>query len=151
MKSSILCATLLVSSAAFAADSPDSSFYENAAQGGMAEVEMGHLAQEKSTNASVKEYGAMMIKDHTAANKKLAAIAARKQIKLPTSPSMMQKASKTKLNMMSGDSFDKSYIKGMIKDHQDDIEEFQKESLVGPGSRGGRHSPPQRYRRCRCT
>ncbi len=132
MKLSIFCAAVLASSAAMAADStPDTSFYENAAQGGMAEVELSKLAVEKGTAASVKEYAAMMVKDHTAANKKLMALAAKKQVKLPTSPSMMQKASKTKLNMMSGDSFDKSYIKTMVSDHKDTIELFQKEATSG--------------------
>jgi hypothetical protein len=40
---------------------------------------------------------------------------------LPDSLSLMQRASKTKLDMMSGDTFDKSYVKGMIEDHKTDI------------------------------
>jgi len=113
------------------AESPDSSFYKNAAEGGMSEVELGQLAQQKSTNPAVKQFGAMMVKDHTAANEKLKALAASKQMTLPDSPSLMQKASKTKLDMMSGDSFDKSYVKGMIEDHKTDIKEFQKEASEG--------------------
>jgi putative membrane protein len=89
------------------------------------------LAQQKSTNPAVKQFGAMMVKDHTAANEKLKALAASKQMTLPDSPSLMQKASKTKLDMMSGDSFDKSYVKGMIEDHKTDIKEFQKEASEG--------------------
>jgi putative membrane protein len=123
-------AILLVASVAIAA-SPDSSFYKNAAEGGLSEVELGQLAQQKATNPAVKEFGAMMVKDHSAANQKLKALAASKQVSLPDSPSMMQKASKTKLNLLSGDSFDKSYIKGMIADHKDDIKEFQKEASDG--------------------
>ena len=113
------------------AESPDSSFYKNAAEGGMSEVELGQLAQQKATNPAVKQFGAMMVKDHTAANEKLKALAASKQMALPDSPSLMQKASKTKLDMMSGDSFDKSYVKGMIEDHKTDIKEFQKEASDG--------------------
>lgn len=113
------------------AESPDSSFYKNAAEGGMSEVELGQLAQQKATNPAVKQFGAMMVKDHTAANEKLKALAASKQMALPDSPSLMQKASKTKLDMMSGDSFDKSYVKGMIEDHKTDIKEFQKEASEG--------------------
>ena len=44
---------------------------------------------------------------------------------------MMQKATKAKLDMLSGDSFDKSYVKGMIDDHKEDIKEFQKEISDG--------------------
>jgi putative membrane protein len=120
----------LVASAAIA-DSPDSSFYKNAAEGGMSEVELGQLAQQKASNQAVKDFGAMMVKDHTAANEKLKGLAASKQVSLPDSPSIMQKASKTKLNMLSGDSFDKSYVTGMIADHKEDIKEFQQEASEG--------------------
>jgi putative membrane protein len=114
-----------------AGSSPDSSFYKNAAEGGMAEVELGKLAQDKSTDPSVKDFGAMMVSDHTAADERLQAIAASKNIKLPTSPSVGQLATKTKLEVLSGDTFDKSYITGMIKDHQDDIAMFKKEAASG--------------------
>ena len=112
-------------------DNPDATFYKKAAEGGIAEVEMGKLAQGKSSNASVKEFGAMMVTDHSAANEKLKALAAKKNIKLPTSPSVGQMASKTKLEALSGDTFDKSYIKGMVEDHQEDIKEFQTEANSG--------------------
>ncbi len=126
----ISLAIILASSVALA-DSPDSSFIKNAAEGGMSEVELGQLAQQKATNPAVKEFGAMMVTDHTAANDKLKTVAAAKQVSLPDSPNLMQKASKAKLEMMSGDSFDKSYVKGMIEDHKADIKEFQKEATEG--------------------
>jgi putative membrane protein len=116
---------------AAANDNPDAAFYKKAAEGGMAEVEMGKLAQEKSSTASVKEFGAMMVADHSAANQKLKAIAAGKNIKLPMSISVGQTATKTKLEALSGATFDKSYIKGMVKDHQEDIKEFQTEATSG--------------------
>jgi len=116
---------------AYAADSPDASFYKKAAEGGIAEVELGQLAQKKSHNTAVQEFGAMMVKDHSAANEKLQSVAAQKGVKLPTSPSIGQKATKGKLEVLSGDSFDKSYIKGMIKDHKEDIELFNQEATSG--------------------
>lgn len=131
MKIAFTGITALLLASAAVAGSPDSSFYKNAAEGGMSEVELGQLAQQKAANPSVKDFGAMMVKDHSAANDKLKALAASKQVSLPDSPSMMQKASKTKLNMMSGESFDKSYVKGMIDDHKQDIKEFQKEASEG--------------------
>jgi putative membrane protein len=89
------------------------------------------LAQQKSSNASVKEFGAMMVKDHSAANDKLKSIAANKNISLPSSPSVGQMAAKTKLDVLTGEAFDQSYIKGMIKDHEEDIAEFKKEAASG--------------------
>jgi putative membrane protein len=121
---------LLIGTAALA-DSPDASFMKSAAEGGISEVELGQLAQQKASNPVVKEFGAMMARDHTVANDKLKALAASEQVSLSDSPSVMQKASKAKLNMLSADSFDKSYVKGMIDDHEDDIKEFQKEISNG--------------------
>jgi putative membrane protein len=130
MKAMLMGTALLVSSIALA-ESPDSGFFKSAAEGGMSEVELGQLAQQKGASPAVKDFGAMMVKDHTAANDKLKALAASKQISLPDSSSAMQKATKTKLNMLSGETFDKSYVKGMIEDHKTDIKEFQKEASQG--------------------
>jgi len=116
---------------AMAADSPDESFYEGAAQGGLAEVQLGQLAQNKGSSQAVKDFGTMMIQDHTAANDKLKGIAAGKGVELPTSPSMSQMATKTKLEALSGNSFDKSYIDSMVQDHKDTIQLFKKEAQNG--------------------
>jgi putative membrane protein len=132
MKPLFVCVALALPCAASAADSTaDSSFYKKAAEGGIAEVELGKLAREKSSNPRVKEFGRMMVSDHTAANEKLKTIAASKDVKLPASPSMGQMATKMKLQALTGDAFDKSYIKGMIKDHEEDIKEFQNEATSG--------------------
>lgn len=117
--------------AAAAGKSPDESFYKDAAEGGMAEVELGQMAQQKGQSQAVRDFGARMVKDHSAANEKLKSVAGQKGIELPTSPGMSQKASAAKLKMLSGDSFDKSYIKGMVKDHEDDIAKFEKEASSG--------------------
>ena len=117
-------AALLVSAplAAVAADAtPDAAFYKKAAEAGISEVDAGNLAKDKGASGDVKDFGAMMVKDHTAANDKLKAIAAGKGIALPTSASILQMANKTKLEILSGDTFDKSYSKGQIKAHQDTI------------------------------
>ena len=128
----LLPALLLVPAMVMAADkSPDHEFYEEAAQGGMAEVELGKLAQQKATSADVKAFGAMMVKDHTAANEKLKALAAKKGVELPTKPGIEHTATKAKLEVLSGETFDKSYVKGMVDDHQDDIEEFEEEAKDG--------------------
>jgi putative membrane protein len=123
--------SLLLPFAAFAADIPDIAFYRSAAEGGIAEVDMGNLAQQQARNLSVKEFGAMMVKDHSAANEKLKALAESKNITLPATSSVDEVAAKAKLKALSGSSFDKSYIKGMIKDHEEDIAEFKKEAATG--------------------
>jgi putative membrane protein len=131
MKNAMTGLILLFAAGSAFADSPDSSFYKNAAEGGMSEVELGQLAQKKAAGSAVKEFGAMMVKDHTATNEKLKSLAASKQVSLPDSPNAMQKASKTKLDAMTGNNFDNAYVRGMIADHKNDIKEFEKEASEG--------------------
>jgi putative membrane protein len=131
MKIQPVALLLIAPALALAATNPDARFYKHAAEGGIAEVELGNLAQKKSQNSSVQEFGAMMVKDHSEANDKLKSLAATKDFSLPTSASMSQGATKAKLEVLSGQTFDKSYIKGMIKDHKEDIAEFNKEATSG--------------------
>jgi putative membrane protein len=109
----------------------DESFLKNAAEGGLAEVDAGKLAEQKGVSAAVKDFGGMMIKDHSAANNKLWRVASAQNVKLPTSASVSDIAAGEKLKLMSGESFDKSYIENQIKAHQDAIELFKKEIASG--------------------
>jgi putative membrane protein len=130
MNGKFLALMLALPVAAFAAD-PDASFYKHAAEGGLFEVQAGQIAQNKGNSQQVKDFGAMMVKDHSAANDKLQQVASSKSITLPTSPSVGQMAAKTKLDVLSGDTFDKSYVKGQMKAHQDTIALFRKEINSG--------------------
>lgn len=135
MKHVIWAATAVVltclAAHAQAASNPDEAFYKKAGEGGLAEVQLGRLAQDKSPTASVKDFGALMVTDHTAANDKLKAIAMSKGVSLPTSPSIGQMATKAKLDALTGTTFDKSYIKDMVADHEQTIQLFQKEADSG--------------------
>jgi putative membrane protein len=131
MKSLLAVLILAAPLAAVAADNPDASFYKNVAEAGISEVDAGNLAQEKGNSQAVKDFGAMMVKDHGAANDKLKALAATKSITLPTSASMGQMATKAKLEVLTGDTFDKSYIKGQIKAHHDTIALLKTEVASG--------------------
>jgi putative membrane protein len=124
----LLCAAPLM---AHAADTPDKSFYKSLAEGGLAEVSDGTLASEKATDPKLKDFGAMMVKDHSAANDKLAALAATKSLSLPTSASVTQMAEHEKLKVLSGDTFDKSYIKGQISAHRSTVKLLRKEITDG--------------------
>lgn len=73
----------------------------------------------------------MMVKDHTAAGAKLQSIAASKNISLPTSPSMGEMASKAKLDVLSGATYDKAYMQSQIRAHQDTINLFKREIAEG--------------------
>jgi putative membrane protein len=125
----MLASLPLVASAA--AQSPDESFYKDAAEGGLAEVEQGKLAEDKAQSQAVRDFGALMVHDHSAANEKLKTVAASKGMDLPTSPGISQMASIDKLKLLSGDTFDKSYVKAMLEDHEKDIAAFRREAADG--------------------
>jgi putative membrane protein len=131
MKTKILALVLVLPVAAFAASNPDASFYKDAAEAGIFEVDAGHMAQEKGNSQQVKDFGSMMVKDHSAANDKLQSIASSKNITLPTSASVAEMATEAKLKVLSGETFDKSYVKSQISAHQKAIALFHKEASSG--------------------
>ena len=109
----------------------DQRFMKDAAQGGMAEVELGELAMQNGSSDDVKKFGQRMVDDHSKANDKLKELASSKGITLPQEPNAKQKATKNQLSKLSGEQFDKAYMKDMLKDHKQDIAEFQSESNTG--------------------
>src|SRR5262245_27920597 len=64
--------------------SADETFMMSAAQAGMVEVKLGEVAAQKATKPDVKEFGAMMVSDHSKANNELKAIAAKNGVTLPS-------------------------------------------------------------------
>lgn len=109
----------------------DKKFVMEAADGGMAEVELGKLATSKASDQKVKDFGQKMVDDHTKANNDLKAVAQSKSITLPTSVSAKNKALMDKLSGMSGAAFDQAYVAAMVKDHKKDVADFQKEANGG--------------------
>ncbi len=108
--------------------SADKTFITKAAEGGLAEVELGQLAKDKAQDPKVKEFGDRMVTDHTKANDELKSLASQKGVTLPTEVSAKDKAEKDRLSKLSGDQFDRAYMKYMVQDHTKDVSEFQKES-----------------------
>ena len=103
----------------------DRDFFNEAARGGMAEVEMGRLAAQKGQSADVKRFGERMVTDHSKANEELKQLAAQKGVTLPAGPSDMQKQEMDRLSKLSGAAFDREYMKLMVEDHDKDVKDFQ--------------------------
>lgn len=108
----------------------DAEFAVAAANGGMAEVELGALAQEKGQNAQVKDFGSMMIKDHSKVNEELKALAKSKNITLPDSLNNEERNIKNKLSAKTDADFDKAYVQAMVDDHQKDIKDFEQADKI---------------------
>jgi putative membrane protein len=106
----------------------DAKFMKKAADGGMAEVELGQLAATKASSPEVKQFGQRMVDDHSKANEQLKQLASQKNVDLPQEPSAKHKATKARLEQLSGDNFDQAYMSDMLKDHKQDVAEFQRAS-----------------------
>jgi putative membrane protein len=113
------------------ASSADHTFIMKAAQGGMAEVELGQLAATKASSEQVKQFGQRMVTDHQKANDELKTLAQQKNITVPTDLDAKDKTEKDRLSKLSGEAFDKAYMQHMLADHRKDVNEFRKESTSG--------------------
>src|ERR1700733_14989152 len=109
----------------------DTQFAKKAAQGGIAEVKLGQLAQEKGTSDSVKKFGQRMVEDHTKAGDELKKAAVHEDINLPDDVRAKDKVTYDALSKLSGAAFDRAYAREMVKDHEEDIADFSKEASGG--------------------
>ncbi len=109
----------------------DKKFVKEAALGGMTEVELGKLAAQKASSDDVKQFAQKMVDDHSKANEQLKMIAARENIEVPSSLDSKHQAEIDKLQKLSGEQFDKAYVKDQVKDHETDVQKFQAEANNG--------------------
>lgn len=109
-------------------------FAVKAADGGMMEVELGKIAATNASNPAVKEFGNMMVSDHSKAGEELKALAASKNITLPAALSEDKVKKVEEFRAKKGAEFDKEYMDFMVEDHKEDIEKFSKaaEKLADP-------------------
>lgn len=106
-------------------DEQTTNFLVKAADGGMAEVKLSELAQQKGTNAGVKVFAGMMVNDHTGANGQVKSLAAARNVTLPAMPGDDNMKKEQDLSKKTGSDFDKSYMNTMVDDHQKTIDLFE--------------------------
>ena len=106
----------------------DRKFLNEAADGGMVEVELGKLALQKAADAGVRKFGQRMVDDHSRANDELRQLAAGKGVNLPQAPSAKNRDLKRRLASLRGTSFDRAYMTDMVADQKEDVAAFQRES-----------------------
>jgi len=128
---SFIAATLLAFAGLAGAQSlsdADREFIKKAATHGAAEVELGTLATQRASRPAVKDFGAKMVKDHGAANAELATLARSKGMDVPTTLDAEHQAMRDRLMALGGADFDRAYMQEMVKDHTQDVAEFEKAS-----------------------
>jgi putative membrane protein len=106
----------------------DAKFMQEVAADGLAEVELGKLAQQKAVHAEVQQFAGRMVEDHTNANAELKTIASQNGVELPTAPDRKHAKLVEKLDKMVGGDFDREYMEHMVRDHKHDVKEFRREA-----------------------
>ncbi len=106
-------------------DEKGKTFLTKAANSGMAEVQLAQLAQQKATIEAVKNFAAMLEKDHTEVNNEVKSFAGQRNVSLPSTPSEEKQKMQRDMEKLSGKNFDKEYISMMVNGHKESIDLFE--------------------------
>lgn len=136
MTAALMLGALATAGAAIAQDNPnpsgqDKMFVTRAAQGGMAEVEMGQAAATHAQNEQIREFGQHMIEDHRAVNQELMELAMQQGIKPPAGMDQKHRQKLETLMKLSGARFDQQYITEQIRAHEQMILMFEQQVEQG--------------------
>lgn len=101
-------------------------FVEEASAKGLAEIETGQLALQKSQSPEVREFAQSMIEDHKKANQELAALAQKKNLKIAKDAELMNQAKALVLKQRDGESFDEAYANNQVAAHKQTLSLLQK-------------------------
>jgi putative membrane protein len=97
------------------------AFVKKAFEADQAEIRLGQLAQEKSSNDQVKTLAQHMIEDHQAHADKVQQLAQQKNIQVSNQLGTECQKKVDALSALTGASFDKHYIHDMVRDHKKNI------------------------------
>lgn len=104
--------------AAWAQGMTAQDFVNQAASGGLFEVQSSELALQKSQDANVQEFAKQMITDHTANNQELIATAQAEGLTVPTQISSPQAELMQTIQGAEGDAFDTAYVQAQTTAHE---------------------------------
>lgn len=105
-----------------------SEFVTEVASSGMMEVQLGEKMAQNATNPEVKNFAKEMVKDHTKLNEELKALAAKKNITVPTGLADKHKDIIEDVMEKKGKEMDKEYIDKMVDAHQKDLDKFDEKA-----------------------
>lgn len=126
-----IAASALLALATFgvsAQNDPEAKFLEDAVRSDVAEVKLGELAQQRGQSEAVREFGKMLVEDHSSAMKKTAELAKDLKVIPPAQASAEQTAKHDALARLSGAEFDRQFAAEMVKAHEEAIAKYEKQA-----------------------
>jgi putative membrane protein len=109
----------------------DQKFVREAIEAGVMEVELARIAAQRATHEHVKAFARQIQEDHGKSNAELKTIADTKGIELRQSFQGKHKRTLHRFSKLAGVEFDLQYIRLMIEDHKQELQEFQREADNG--------------------
>jgi putative membrane protein len=126
---------LLAVSAAAGANEADQKFIEEAVRGNLGEIEAGREVLVRTRNEDVKEFGEMLVTDHTKALEQAQEIAKALGVMPPTEPSEKAKESMEKLEDLTGAAFEREFLAQMVQAHRETIDKYEAHAEEGDDER----------------
>ena len=128
-----LCALLSTSALAQSSGSgkSDQQFVDFAAQTDMTEAHVGEVAGNQGASQGVKDFGQMLVTDHTKDYQQLTMIAGKAGFTVPKGLDAMHDKMIAPLEKMKGAAFDRRFAHEMVTGHQKAIAEYKKEAENG--------------------
>ena len=106
----------------------DQRFLVEAAMGDLADVNLGQLGLDKAQNTEVKRFAQRLMDDHEKSLARIHALAEQQDIKVPEQVDEKHNKLFTKLSRVSGKEFDQTYMREMVKSHEEEVREFETRS-----------------------
>ena len=106
----------------------DKDFLKASTEDHYAEIKMAEMTLRTTKNPAIKAFATKMITDHRALIAGTKPVAAKAGITLPTSPSATADAELLKLKVLTGETYDKSYVDTADKDHHEDLTKVKQEN-----------------------
>ncbi|HEX7655789.1 MAG TPA: DUF4142 domain-containing protein [Sphingomonas sp.] len=110
------------------ADTHVSSFLTDAAETDNDEIKIGQLAASQGSSKGVKDFGQMLVDDHTKHKAQGAKLASSMGVAPTDATTPEGDAEYQKLQGLKGADFDKEFASAMVSGHQKAIDKFQQEA-----------------------
>lgn len=127
----ILAATVFLGLTYGAYGADDVTFIQSAIGINLAEIAAGELAESKGESPQVKEFGAMLVEDHTKGKADAVALAGKMSVQIPGAPSVEAQAAYQKLSSLTGAAFDHAFAAEMVGGHEKAIAFFTEQTNSG--------------------
>ncbi|MGW0231749.1 DUF4142 domain-containing protein [Actinopolymorpha singaporensis] len=123
--------SLVTSRTAQPVSSHDHMFMDQASQINLTEIALGRYMEAHATTMTAKNLAAHYVRDHTAAQANLRALASRLRVALPTTPGMQLESMVARVEAQKGRSKDAAFVTASARGHQTAIAVFRKEESAG--------------------